>query len=49
MPELKDFFTNMSVPMPIYKKLYPVFFNNIIKFVKRESYRGYQGEHGDDA
>ena len=34
MPTLKDFFTNMSAPMPLYKKLYLVFRNNLIKVVR---------------
>ncbi len=46
MPSLKDIFTNMSVPMPWYRKLYLVFRNNMIKIVKRQSCCGHHGEPG---
>jgi hypothetical protein len=46
MAKLKDIFTNMSVPMPLHKKLYLVFRNNMIKIVKRQSCCGYHGEPG---
>ncbi len=31
MPSFRAFFTNMSVPMPLHRKLYLVFRNNMIK------------------
>jgi hypothetical protein len=46
MLSIKAFFTNMSVPMPLYKKLYLVFRNNMIKIVKRQSCCGHHGEPG---
>ncbi|ADJ26490.1 conserved hypothetical protein [Dehalogenimonas lykanthroporepellens BL-DC-9] len=46
MPSLKAFFTNMSVPMPWYRKIYLVFRNNGIKLVKRQSCCGHHGEPG---
>jgi hypothetical protein len=36
----------MSVPMPLYKKLYLVFRNNMIKIVRRQSCCGHHGEPG---
>jgi hypothetical protein len=46
MPALQAFFTNMSVKMPLHKKLYLVFRNNMIKIVKRQSCCGHHGEPG---
>jgi hypothetical protein len=46
MPSIKAAFTNMSVNMPLYKKLYLVFRNNLIKLVKRQSCCGHHGEPG---
>jgi hypothetical protein len=46
MPSLKAFFTNMSVKMPFYKKLYLVFRNNMTKIIKRQSCCGHLGEPG---
>jgi hypothetical protein len=46
MPTLQAFFTNMSVRMPIHKKLYLVFRNNMIKIVKRQSCCGHPGKPG---
>jgi hypothetical protein len=46
MPKFKDIFTNMSVPMPLHRKLYLVFRNNMIKIVKRQSCCGHPGEPG---
>jgi hypothetical protein len=46
MPSIKDYFTNMSVDMPLYKKFYLVFRNNWIKLVKRQSCCGHPGEPG---
>jgi len=44
MPTLQAFFINMSVKMPLHKKLYLVFRNNMIKIVKRQNYCGHPGE-----
>jgi len=44
MPSIKAFFTNMSAPMPLHKKLYLVFRNNSIKIIKRQSCCGHPGE-----
>ena len=41
MPTLQAFFTNISVRMPIHKKLYLVFRNNTIKIVKRQGCCGH--------
>ncbi len=46
MPAGKAFFTNMSAPMPLYRKIYLVFRNNGIKIVKRQSCCGHYGEPG---
>lgn len=46
MPRLKDFFTNMSAPMPFHTKVYLLFRNNLIKIVKRQSCCGHLGEPG---
>jgi hypothetical protein len=46
MSNFRDFFTNMQVPMPLHRKLYLVFRNNLIKIVKRQSCCGHPGEPG---
>ena len=46
MPDLGAFFTNMSAPMPIHRKLYLVLRNNLIKVIKRQSCCGHPGEPG---
>jgi hypothetical protein len=46
MPTVKDFFTNMSVPMPMGKKLRLVFRNNWIKISRRQNCCGHPGEPG---
>jgi len=46
MPGLKAFFTNLSVPMPLYRKLRMVFRNNLIKLLKRKNCCGHPGEPG---
>ncbi len=46
MPRLRDFFTNMSAPMPLHRKLYLVFRNNWIKISRRQSCCGHHGEPG---
>jgi len=46
MPSLRAFFTNMSAPIPLRRKLYLVFRNNLIKILKRQSCCGHPGEPG---
>jgi len=46
MLRLKDIFTNMSVPMPLYRNLYLIFRNNAITIIKRQSCCGHPGELG---
>ncbi len=46
MPRLQDIFTNMSVKMPVRRKIYLVLRNNMIKIVKRQSCCGHAGEPG---
>ena len=46
MPSLRAFFTNMSAPMPLHRKLYLVFRNNYIKIRHGQSCCGHPGEPG---
>jgi len=46
MSTINAFFTNMSVPMPLHRKLYLVFRNNLIKLGKGQSCCGHHGEPG---
>ena len=46
MPTVKNFFTNMSVPMPLGKKLKLVFRNNWIKVSRKQNCCGHPGEPG---
>lgn len=46
MPSLDDFFTNMSVPMPLHRKLYLVLRNNMLKLRKGRTCCGHPGEPG---
>jgi hypothetical protein len=46
MPSLKAFFTNMSVPIPLHKKLSMIFRNNLIKILKRQNCCDHPGEPG---
>ncbi|MDH5695917.1 MAG: hypothetical protein OEZ00_04850 [Dehalococcoidia bacterium] len=46
MPSLKAFFTNMSAPLPLRRKLYLAFRNNFIKIWKRQNCCGHPGEPG---
>ena len=46
MPNIKAVLTNMSVPMPIRKKLPLAFRNNLIKIKKRQNCCGHFGEPG---
>ncbi len=41
MPSMKAFFTNMSAPMPLRRKLYLAFRNNFTKIRKRQSCCGH--------
>ena len=45
-PSLRAFFTNMSAPMPLHRKLFLVFRNNWIKLSKRQDCCGHLGEPG---
>jgi len=45
MPRLRAFFTNMSAPMPLHRKVYLLFRNNFIKVWKRH-WCGHPGEPG---
>lgn len=46
MPSMRAFFTNMSAPMPLRRKLYLAFRNNFTKIRKRQSCCGHYGEPG---
>ncbi len=46
MPSPREFFTNMSAPMPLRRKLYLVFRNNTAKIVRRQSCCGRHGQPG---
>jgi hypothetical protein len=46
MPALRVFITNMSAPMPFYRKVYLLLRNNAIKVVKRQGCCGHPGEPG---
>jgi len=46
MPFMRAFFTNMSARMPLRRKLYLVFRNNMIKLIKHQSCCGHPGEPG---
>ena len=46
MTVLRAFLTNMSVPMPLHRKLYLLFRNNFIKIIKGQSCCGHPGEPG---
>ena len=46
MPNMRSVLTNMSVPMPIHKKLPLAFRNNLIKLKKRQNCCGHYGEPG---
>jgi len=46
MPDVRAFFSNMSAPMPFYRKIYLVFRNSPIKLVKGQSCCGHPGEPG---
>jgi len=46
VPRLKDFITNMSVPMPWHRKLYLLSRNLAIRVLKRQDCCGHHGEPG---
>jgi len=46
MPTIRAFFTNMSVKMPLPKKIYLVLRNYGIKIVRRQNCCGHPGEPG---
>ncbi|HUV45214.1 MAG TPA: hypothetical protein VMW13_10355 [Dehalococcoidales bacterium] len=46
MSRLNAFFTNMSAPMPLHRKLYLLLRNSLIKAWKRQSCCGHPGEPG---
>lgn len=46
MPSLKAFFTNMSAPMPLHRKLRLILRNNANKIGKRQDCCGHPGEPG---
>jgi hypothetical protein len=46
MPNMRAVFTNMSVPMPLSKKLRLIFRNNFIKIWRRQTCCGHYGEPG---
>lgn len=46
MPSMKSFFTNMSAPMPLHRKVYLLLRNNWIKVSRGQSCCGHHGEPG---
>ncbi|UCC17047.1 MAG: hypothetical protein JSU58_00390 [Dehalococcoidales bacterium] len=46
MSIIRNMFTNMATPMPLHRKLYLVFRNNVIKIVKHRQCCGHPGEPG---
>lgn len=46
MPNLRIFATNMSVPMPLRRKLYLLLRNLSVRIVKRQNCCGHPGEPG---
>jgi hypothetical protein len=46
MPSVKAFWTNMSAPMPLGRKLHLLLRNNLIKLKRRQSCCGHPGEPG---
>ena len=43
---IRAFFSNISVPMPFYRRIYLIFRNNLIKIWKKQSCCGHPGEPG---
>jgi YHS domain-containing protein len=46
MPSIRDYLTNMSVPMPLHRKIRLVVRNNWIRLTKRQGCCGHHGEPG---
>jgi len=46
MPDIKAFFKNFSVKMPLHKKIYLFLKNNLIKIKERQTCCGNYGEPG---
>jgi hypothetical protein len=46
MPNIKSWFNNMSVPMPVHKKLWLILRNFSIKIRHRQNCCGHPGEPG---
>jgi len=45
-PDIRDFFMNLSGPMPLGKKISLLFRNNAVKIIKRQDCCGHPGEPG---
>lgn len=45
-PKIRSFLTNLQVEMPISKKIYKLFRNNLIKIYKMKNCCGHHGEPG---
>ncbi len=45
-PDLKAFFTNLKVPMPLSRKIYLLVRNNALKLIKRKNCCGHYGMPG---
>ncbi len=45
-PSLRAVLTNMKAPMPIHRKVYLLFRNNLIKIWRRQSCCGHLGQPG---
>jgi hypothetical protein len=45
-PGIKDFFTNLKIPMPLGKKISLLLRNNAIKIIKRQNCCGHPDEPG---
>jgi hypothetical protein len=46
MPSIRDFITNMSVPMPWHRKIYLLFRNLSMRILKGQDCCGHHGEPG---
>ena len=42
----RAFFTNLSVPMPLHRKIYLLFRNSLFKIIRRQHCCGNPGEPG---
>lgn len=47
-PSIRDFFTNLSGPMPLSEKITLLIRNNVIKMTKQKDCCGHPGEPGVD-